>query len=247
MYWPPPATGPPTPSLKNGSIFASAPPPWSSTTPVRTMTTRRPRSAARRASRSQITQTSARKSLPARSLLVERARRRAGRSSRRRRRRPARAGAGRPPRSRPRGCACRARARSGCGAWRRRSSAGRRSRPRGGRRASRPASAAAGAGSSSGCHATAPGEEGLRDSVVTSSPRARRRSTSSAADQAAGSCDGDSHARGTAGRGCLGHPRISLPARSRIGRTNSTMAVTCQSSRSRTSPRTSAPCARSTI
>ena len=37
MYWAPPATGPPTPSLKNGSIFASAPPPWSSSTPVRTV------------------------------------------------------------------------------------------------------------------------------------------------------------------------------------------------------------------
>src|SRR5215210_1659616 len=46
--------------------------------------------------------------------------------------------------------------------------------------ASRPSSAAAGAGSASGCHATAPGEEGVRDSVATSSPRARSRSTSRA-------------------------------------------------------------------
>ena len=36
MYWRPPATGPPTPSRNGGSIFASAPPSRSSTTPVRT-------------------------------------------------------------------------------------------------------------------------------------------------------------------------------------------------------------------
>ena len=42
MYWSPPATGPPTPSLNGSSIFASAPPSESSTTPVRTRTTRRP-------------------------------------------------------------------------------------------------------------------------------------------------------------------------------------------------------------
>ena len=42
MYWRPPATGPPTPSLKGGSILASAPPSRSSTTPVRTFATRNP-------------------------------------------------------------------------------------------------------------------------------------------------------------------------------------------------------------
>ena len=40
MYWSPPATGPPTPSLNGSSIFSSAPPFLSSTTPVRTRTTR---------------------------------------------------------------------------------------------------------------------------------------------------------------------------------------------------------------
>ena len=40
----PPATGPPTPSRNGGSIFASAPPSRSSTTPVRTCTTRMPSS-----------------------------------------------------------------------------------------------------------------------------------------------------------------------------------------------------------
>ena len=46
-YWRPPATGPPMPRRKKGSIFASAPPSWSSTTPVRSMATRSPCSAAR--------------------------------------------------------------------------------------------------------------------------------------------------------------------------------------------------------
>ncbi len=61
----PPATGPPTPIWKGGSIFSSAPPLRSSTTPVRTRTTRIPSSAARSAACSQATQISARKSAPA--------------------------------------------------------------------------------------------------------------------------------------------------------------------------------------
>ena len=63
-YWSPPATGPPTPSLNGGSIFSSAPPFLSRTTPVRMWTTRRPSSAAAAASRSQATHTPARKSDP---------------------------------------------------------------------------------------------------------------------------------------------------------------------------------------
>ena len=66
----PPATGPPMPALKNGSILPSAPPSLSSTTPVRTRTTRMPSSsAALAASPSQITHTWARKSSPRRRLL----------------------------------------------------------------------------------------------------------------------------------------------------------------------------------
>ena len=53
MYWRPPATGPPTPSRNGGSIFASAPPSRSSTTPVRTCTTRMPSCRRARASASQ--------------------------------------------------------------------------------------------------------------------------------------------------------------------------------------------------
>ena len=64
MYWRPPATGPPMPRRKKGSIFASAPPSVSSTTPVRSVATRSPCSAARAASRSHATHTWARKSSP---------------------------------------------------------------------------------------------------------------------------------------------------------------------------------------
>ena len=63
-YWRPPATGPPRPSLKNGSILPSAPP-SDSTTPVRVRTTRMPSSAAARASASHATTTRAAKSSPA--------------------------------------------------------------------------------------------------------------------------------------------------------------------------------------
>ena len=52
-YWRPPATGPPMPALKKGSIFSSAPPESESTTPVRFSTTRTPSSSAPRASASQ--------------------------------------------------------------------------------------------------------------------------------------------------------------------------------------------------
>ena len=64
-YWSPPATGPPMPSLKKGSIFSRAPPSGESTTPVRVVTTRTPRSSALFASASHSTTRSARKSSPA--------------------------------------------------------------------------------------------------------------------------------------------------------------------------------------
>ena len=179
MYCSPPATGPGDPELEERQhLRQRAAARRSSRTPVRTLTTRRPCSAARCASRSQITQTSARKSSPGGRLLVDRARRRAARSSRPRRRRRAPTGAGRRPRCRPRGCACRARASCGCGAWRRRTSVARRSRPRDGRRRRGRRAPRRGRAPARAASATAPAEEGLRDSVVTSSPRARRRSTS---------------------------------------------------------------------
>ncbi len=65
MYWRPPATGPPTPSRNGGSIFASAPPSRSSTTPVRTCATRTPSSRRASASPPRPGRPRARKSPPA--------------------------------------------------------------------------------------------------------------------------------------------------------------------------------------
>ena len=64
-YCLPPATGPPMPALKKGSIFSSAPPESERTIPVRFTTTRTPSSSARRASASHSTDSCARKSSPA--------------------------------------------------------------------------------------------------------------------------------------------------------------------------------------
>ena len=71
-YWRPPATGPPTPRRKKGSIFDSAPPSLSSTTPVRSVATRSPSSRGAAASRSHATQTPARKSSPGGGVLGDR-------------------------------------------------------------------------------------------------------------------------------------------------------------------------------
>jgi hypothetical protein len=69
MYCLPLPIGPPTPALNGGSIFASAPPPASSTMPVRTSTMRVPTFAVS-AWRSQRAQTSESQSLPGGSASV---------------------------------------------------------------------------------------------------------------------------------------------------------------------------------
>ncbi len=67
----PPATGPPTPSRKGGSIFASAPPRGSSTTPVRTCTMRIPSFCAARSLRLPCHAHLREEVAPGRRLLVE--------------------------------------------------------------------------------------------------------------------------------------------------------------------------------
>ena len=65
IHWFPVPRGDPIPSLNGRSIFASAPPPFPRTTPMRTETVRTPPcSSARRASFSQAAQVSARKPWP---------------------------------------------------------------------------------------------------------------------------------------------------------------------------------------
>ena len=201
-YWRPPATGPPTPSRKGGSIFASAPPRRSSTTPVRTCTRRIPRLLARRGLRlprdAHLREEVARPGGPPRRA----APRRAGRSSRSPRRSPAppagrlRSGASRS--ALPPDGACRARGSRGSPAWRARSSAARRSRRPGAppRRALR--ARACGAGSLSGiparCHrlaatlelgrSAARARSGSRESTVTSVAVAHQRRDQRGPDQA---------------------------------------------------------------
>ena len=186
--WRPPATGPPTPSRNGSSIFFSAPPWRSSTTPVRTRTTRTPSSSAFAASRSQATQTLGEHVVAGRRVLVDRVGAVAvvadcGRP------RSAPSGAAR-PRACPRpGCGCRSRATPGCAAARRRSSAARCPRRRGarrrrGRRAPRP-----GAGPAHRVPAARP--RWLRLRIVTSSPRFRSSSTMQRAEAAGAAGDGD--------------------------------------------------------
>ena len=204
MYWSPPATGPPTPSLKNGSIFASAPPPWSSTTPVRDADDAqaelgRPARLALPDHADLGEEVVAGRRLLVEPLVAVRAvvADRGGGDEHAR----ARVGRLDPGHEVARAELARG---SGCGAWRRRSSAGRRPRPRGGRRASRPASAAVGRG----LVLRLPGD-GARGGGV-----ARQRGDLVAAgaqpldelraDQPAGSGDGDVHAGSTArGGSCL--------------------------------------------
>ena len=72
IHWRPPATGPPSASLKNGSMRAIAPPSRESTTPVRVTTVRTPLSAARMASASHSRTTPASQSAPAGSSSLRR-------------------------------------------------------------------------------------------------------------------------------------------------------------------------------
>ena len=186
MYWRPPATGPPTPSRKNGSIFASAPPSpvehdagadahdahaellgrGGLALPGDADPARGNRRRARRPRRS--------------------ARRRAGRSSRRRRPRRARRAAARRRAGRRRGCACPARARPAAAAWRHRSSAARPPRRRGaprrrGPRAPLPAPARTRAARRAPRRPSAArARSASRESTVTSSPRRLQRGDESA-------------------------------------------------------------------
>ena len=178
MYWRPPATGPPTPSLNGGSIFASAPPSLSSITPVRRCATRRPRSAAAAASRSQAThdlgeEVRARRSGLVDALVAVRAVVADGRRGDQRAR--ARLGGAESRDEVPR---CRRPASRGCAAWRRRVQRWATFSPARWTTASRPASAVAGAGPSTGSHSRRCSTPGERDSTVTSSPRSRSAATS---------------------------------------------------------------------
>ena len=176
MYCLPPPTGPPTPALKNGSIFSSAPPPASSTMPVRTFTTRVP-SFAVSACASQRTTTSASQSRPG-GLVSSTGSSRGRRSSPRPRRRRAPAGAAWRRRSRARGARPALAAVEDAASWLLAPALARRPRRRGARsrraRRARPAAAV----SFSGSHGSAStpsfslARPASRESAMTSSPRA---------------------------------------------------------------------------